>query len=57
MREKLSNLDTHIATVNSDSDKFNKYTKINYEALTKRDERYDDMMSKLFKGYMTAGEK
>ena len=53
----MSSLYTYIATVNSDVDKFNEYSKINYEALATRGERCDDMMSSLLKGYLTAGEK
>ena len=41
MRDNISSLDTYIAMVNSDIDKFNKYTKINYDALTARGERWE----------------
>ena len=53
----MSSIDNCITTVNSDIDKFNGYAKINYEALTAIDERYDNMMSNLFKGYIAAGDK
>ena len=57
MREKLSSLDIYIATVNSDIDKFNEYANINYEALTERCERCNDMIYNLLKGYLAAGDK
>ena len=50
MRENLSSLDTHIATLNSDSEKFNEYTKINYKAVTAIGQRCDNMMSKPVQG-------
>ena len=52
MRENLSKLDTYIATVNSNIEKFNEYAKINYEELTTRSERCDGMMSNMFKVYL-----
>ena len=56
-RENMSILDTYITTVNSDIEKFNEYTKTNYEALTVKGERCDDMISNLSKGYLAAVEK
>ena len=57
MRENLSKLDTYIATVNSNIEKFNEYAKIKYDVLTKICERCNDIISNFFKGYLAAGEK
>ena len=43
--------------VNSNIDKFNEYSKIKYEATTARGDMYDDMMSKLFNGYLESADK
>ena len=53
----MPSLDTYSTTVNSYIDKFNEYTKINYEALTTRGERCNDRMTNLFKGYLASGYK
>ena len=57
MIENLSSLDTYIATVNSNIEIFNEYVKINYEALTTRGKRCDDMMLYMFKVYIQAVDK
>ena len=49
--------DTYNVMVNSDIDKFNEYDKINFEALTARGERCDEIISNLFKGYIATGDK
>ena len=43
--------------LNSYIEIFNEYAKIDYEALTARGESCDDMMSALFKEYLTSGYK
>ena len=53
----MSSLDTYITTLKSNIEKFNEYTKINYEVLTARGERCNNMMSNLFKGYLAAWYK
>ena len=55
--ENLPIIDTYISTVNSDIDKFNKYAKINYKALSARGERCNNMISNLFKWYLESGDK
>ena len=57
MRYNLSSIDTSISTENLDIDKFIEYAKINYEAHTTRGERYDNIMSNLFKGYVLERDK
>ena len=57
MRNNLYSLDTYITTVNSGIDKSNEYAMINYESLTARGERCNDMVSNLFKGYLAEGYK
>jgi len=56
-RENLSSLDTHMATVNSDIEKFNEYVKVNAEGLKARGERCDDLMINLFKGYLSVSDR
>ena len=57
MRENLSSIDTYIATINPYIEKFNEYSKINYDALSARVERCNNMMSNQFKGYLASVEK
>ena len=57
LMDNLSSIDTYIVTVNSDINKFNVYAKINCKSLATRGERYNNMMSNLFKEYLAAGEK
>ena len=53
----MYSLDTYISTENSDIIKFNKYYKINYESLTERGGRCDDMMTNLLTEHLTVGDK
>ena len=55
--DNLYSLDTYTATVNFYIEQFIEYAKINYEALTARGERFNNMVSNLFKGYLEAREK
>ena len=48
----ISSLYTYMSTVNSDVSKFNLYVKLNLTGLKVRVEKLDDLMSKLFKGYL-----
>ena len=42
--DTLSRLDTYIATIKSEINKFNPYANINYVALTAYVKRFDDVM-------------
>ena len=48
-RGNLTNLETYITTVNSNIETFNQHVKVNLEGLRVRDERKDDLMTKIFK--------
>ena len=56
-RTKLSSIDVYMDTVNSDIDKFNAYVELNYKGINARGERCDDLMTKLFKGYLDAADR
>ena len=57
MRENLYSLDTYIAIVNSEIEKFNEYANISYEVLTARCERFNNIMLSLSKGCIAARDK
>lgn len=56
LRKNLTNLDTYMATVNSNIKLFNGYVKENVEGLKARGESTDDLMTNLFKGYLVASD-
>ena len=57
MRDNLASLHTYITTVNSNSQRFKKYAKIKYEALTAICDGFDNMMSNLIKVYLASLDK
>ena len=56
LRDNLTNLDNYMSTVNSDTEKFNQYVKVNIDGLKARGERTDDLMINLFKSYQVASD-
>jgi hypothetical protein len=56
LHENLSSLDTYMATIKSNIKELNEYVKQNYEGLLARGERCNNIMIKLFKGYMAASD-
>ena len=54
LRKNLTDLDSYMATINSNIEEFNNYVKINQQGLKARGERTDDLMINLFKGYAAA---
>ena len=44
MRKNMSSLDTYIVMVNSGIENFDEYSKINYEDLTEKGDRCEDIM-------------
>ena len=55
-RRDLSNLDIFMATCNSNIELFNEHVNTAVEGLKARDERVDDLMTHLFKGYKIAND-
>ena len=55
-RRDLSNLDIFMATCNSNIELFNEHVSTAVEGLRARDERVDDLMTHLFKGYKIASD-
>ena len=55
-RRDLSNLDIFMATCNSNIELFNEHINTAVEGLKARDERVDDLMTHLFKGYKIAND-
>ena len=54
LRENLTNLDTHMSTVNLYIENFNQYVKLNVDGLKARGERTDDLMINLLRAYHVA---
>ena len=57
IRNKLSNLDEYIATVNQNITKFNAYVQTQITALETRGETTTDLLANLFKGYAACSDK
>ena len=55
-RRDLSNLDIFMATCNSNIELFNEHVHTAVDGLRARDERVDDLMTHLFKGYKIASD-
>ena len=56
VRQKLSNLDVYMATVDSDIAKFNQYVKQQLAILASRGEQTMDLLTNLFKGYAACSD-
>ena len=57
IRTQLTNLDTYIAQVGNDINKFNKHVQTLLEALNARGETTTDLLTNLFKGYAACSDK
>ena len=57
IRMKLSNLDEYIVKIDSDITKFNGYVKLLVNNLAARGKRTEDLLTQLFKGYLSASDK
>ena len=56
LRENLTNLDTHMSTVNSNIKNFNQYTKVKLDGLKAGGEHTDDISINLFKSYQVSSD-
>jgi hypothetical protein len=57
VRTQLSELDTYLPTIGHDITKFNQYVKLSLEGLLARGETTTDLLTNLFKGYLTSSDK
>ena len=56
MRENLSNLDSHMATMKSDIEEFNRFVNLSYQDPQASSESYDNIMVHILKACQVASD-